>query len=42
MFCVTIQGWQVYVVVQLVEALRYKLEGCRFDFRWIHLNFSLA
>jgi len=23
-----------YVVAQLVEALRYKAEGCGFDFRW--------
>ena len=28
-----------HVVVQLVEALRYKLEGCGFDSRWCHLNF---
>jgi hypothetical protein len=30
------------VVVQLVEALRYKLEGCGFDSRWSHWNFSLT
>jgi len=24
------------------EALRYKLEGCRFDSRWCHWNFSLT
>ena len=27
-------------VVQLVEALHYKLEGRRFDSVWCHLNFS--
>jgi len=26
----------------LVEALRYKLEGRGFDFRWCHWNFSFA
>jgi len=26
-------------VAQLVEALRYKSEGRRFDSRWYHLNF---
>jgi len=31
-----------YVVEQLVEALRYKLEGHRFDSRWCHWNFSLT
>ena len=29
-------------VAQLVEALRYKLEGRGFDSRWCHWNFSLA
>jgi len=29
-------------VAQLVEALRYKPEGFGLDFRWCHLNFSLA
>ena len=29
-------------VVQLVEALRYKLEGRGFDSRWCHWNFSLT
>jgi hypothetical protein len=29
-------------VAQLVEALRYKLEGRRFDSRWSHWNFSLT
>ena len=32
---VTSLRW-VYVVSQLVEALRYKPEGCGFDFRWGH------
>ena len=27
---------------QLVEALCYKPEGCRFDFQWCHWNFSLT
>jgi len=30
------------LVAQLVEALRYKLEGRGFDFRWFHWNFSLT
>jgi hypothetical protein len=30
-----------YVVAQLVEALRYKPEGCGFDSRWCHWNFLL-
>jgi hypothetical protein len=29
-------------VAQLVEALRYKPEGCWFDSRWYHWNFSLT
>ena len=29
-------------VAQLVEALRYKREGCGFDSRWCHWNFSLT
>ena len=29
-------------VVQLVEALRHKPEGRRFDSRWCHWNFSLT
>ena len=29
-------------VAQLVEALRYKLEGRGFDSRWCHWNFSLT
>jgi hypothetical protein len=30
------------LVAQLVEALGYKPEGCWFDSRWCHLNFSLT
>ena len=30
-----------HAVGQLVEALRYKLEGRGFDSRWCHLNLSL-
>jgi hypothetical protein len=29
-------------LAQFVEALRYKPEGCGFDYRWCHWNFSLA
>jgi hypothetical protein len=29
------------LVAQLVQALRYKPEGRRFDSRWSHWNFSL-
>jgi hypothetical protein len=31
-----------YKVVQLVQVLRYKPEGHRFDSRWCHWNFSLT
>jgi len=31
-----------HTVEQLVEALRYKLEGRGFDSRWCHWNFSLT
>jgi len=31
-----------HAVVQLVEALRYKLEGRGFDSQWCHWNFSLT
>ena len=31
-----------YMVAQLVEALRYKSEGRRFDSQWCHWNFSLT
>jgi len=30
------------LVAQLVEALRYKPEGCGFDSRWCHWIFSLT
>jgi hypothetical protein len=33
---------QGQAVVQLVEALHYKLEGRRIDSRWCHWNFSLT
>ena len=29
-------------VAQLVEALRYKPEGCGLDSRWSHWNFSVT
>jgi len=29
-------------VVQLVEALRHKPEGCGFDSQWCHWNFLLT
>jgi len=32
----------VFIVLQLVEALRYKSEGHGFDSRWCHWNFSLT
>jgi hypothetical protein len=28
-----------HAVAQLVKTLRYKPEGCGFDFRWCHWNF---
>ena len=31
-----------HAVAQLVEALGYKPEGCGFDSRWCHWNFSLT
>jgi hypothetical protein len=34
--------WGTLLVAQLVEALRYKPEGCGFDSRWCHWNFSLT
>jgi len=48
-----VRGWQnlyahiittrgTLLVVQLVEALRYKSEGRWFDSRWCHWNFSLT
>ena len=30
-----------HVVAQLVEALRYKPEGCGFDSRWCHSKFFI-
>jgi len=32
----------VHMVVHLVEALRYKLEGHGFSSLWCHWNFSLT
>ena len=37
--CILILG---HAVVQLVEALRYKLEGRGFDSQWYHWIFSLT
>jgi hypothetical protein len=34
--------WDTLLVAQLVEALRYKPEGCGFDSRWCHWNFSFT
>jgi hypothetical protein len=31
-----------HMVVQMVEALGYKLEGCGFSSQWCHWNFSLT
>ena len=31
-----------HAVAQLVEALSYDPEGCGFDSRWCHWNFSLT
>jgi hypothetical protein len=39
LFPVSITG---HAVAQLAEALRYKPESHGFDYRWCHLNFSLA
>ena len=35
-------AWGTLLVVQLVEALRYKPEGREFDSRWCHWNISLT
>jgi hypothetical protein len=35
-------GMQGHAVAQLVEGLRYKLEGRRFDSHWCPWNFSLT
>jgi hypothetical protein len=38
----TVEVFKVtHAVAQLVEALRYKSEGRRFDSRWCNWNFSL-
>ena len=39
-----ISAWTLtgHTVAKLVEALRYKLEGCGFDSQWCHWNFSLT
>jgi hypothetical protein len=34
--------WNTPLVVQLVEALRYKPEDRGFDSRWFYWNFSLT
>jgi hypothetical protein len=31
-----------HALAHLAEALRYKSEGCGFDFRWCHWNFSFT
>jgi len=41
-FILTVGGGGTLLVAQLVEALRYKPEGRRFDFQWCHWNFSLT
>jgi len=33
---------QGHAVAYFVEVLRYKAEGCGFDSRWYHWNFSLT
>jgi hypothetical protein len=33
---------EVYTVAHLVEELRYKEEGCGFDFQWGKWDFSLT
>jgi hypothetical protein len=38
----TVLIWQTSRVTSLVEAVRYKPEGRRFDSRWYHWNFSLS
>jgi hypothetical protein len=39
---VQLRNWGTLLVAQLVEALCYKPEGCGFDYRWCHWNFSLT
>jgi len=38
----TVLTWQTSRVTSLVEALRYKPEGRRFDSQWYHWHFSLS
>jgi len=38
---VTKESWE-HAVAQLVDALSDKSEGCGFDSRWCHWNFSLT
>jgi hypothetical protein len=33
---------ETYIVAHLVETVHYKLEGCRFNSRWCHWDFSLT
>jgi hypothetical protein len=40
--CVYIYIYMGHAVTQLVEVLCYKPEGCGFDSRWCHWNFSLT
>jgi hypothetical protein len=40
-FCQYSKSGGTLLVAQLVEALRYKPEGCGFDSQWCHWNFSL-
>jgi len=40
--CLHRQIFTLRINQQLVEALRYKQEGRRFDSRWCHWNFSLT
>ena len=41
-FCPPVITTRGHAVAHLVEALRYKPEGRRFDSRWYHWNFSLT
>ena len=40
-FGISLLVWE-YVVVQLVEALRYEPDGCEFESRWSYCNFSVT
>ena len=42
LFCDGIYVLWRHAVAQVVEALRYKPEGCGFDSRWCHWNFSVT